>query len=165
MEYLGNHATSESRIYFASGTSIVYWGLREKSVDVDLKAEGQGIGRIIRKAKQELNINIEPEHPGNFIPLPKLWRDRSPFIKREGTVQFFHMDPYSVVISKLARSTSKDLNDVRKLIQSNKVSLDELNDIYFSSSYQEKLQEAFSLDPEAVGEKIKQLNEDFKNSW
>lgn len=162
MDYLGRHATSEARVYFASGTSIVYWGLREKSIDVDLKVEGQGLGTVIREAKNELNINIEPEHPGNFIPLPPSWRERSPFIKRIGTVQFFHMDPYSVTISKLARGTRKDLDDVRQLIESNKTSVTELRDLFFDEAYQEELDEMFSLDPESIGKKIVELHEEYE---
>lgn len=160
MEYLGSRAPSEARVYFASGTSIVYWGLREKSIDVDLKAEGDGLGRILRDAKRDLEINIEPEHPGNFIPLPKSWRERSPFIKTAGKVHFFHMDPYSVAISKLSRATQKDLNDVKELIRSGRIETSTLNEIYFDEQYQDKLTDQFSIEPTAIGEKIKEITEE-----
>ena len=162
MDYIGREAPGEARIYFASGTSIVYWGIREKSLDVDLKAEGEGIGRIIREAKRDLNLNIEPEHPGNFIPLPESWRTRSPFIKAIGDVQFFHMDPYAVVISKLARSTEKDLADVKGLIEAEKVDPDRLQDIFYNDRYQERLQDQFSLDPDSLVTKIKEIQSEYE---
>jgi hypothetical protein len=163
MEFLGRRTTGEARVYFASGTSIVYWGIREKSLDVDLKAEGEEIGKIIREAKRELNLNIEPEHPGNFIPLPESWRTRSPFIEKIGDVQFFHMDPYAVVISKLVRSTEKDLADVKGLIESGKVDPDELGDIFFDENYQDRLRDQFSLDPDSLATKIKEVQSEFLN--
>lgn len=158
MEFLGRRCEDEVRIYFSSGTSIVYWGIREKSLDIDIKVEGSGVGEIIRDAKEDLNVNIEPEHPGNFIPLPDSWRERSPFVNQIGSVQFFHLDPYAVAISKFSRSTQKDLEDVRGLVEAEKIKLDKLKEIFFSNDYQEKLKDVFSVDPEVIGERINELS-------
>jgi len=73
------------------------------------------------------------------------------------------MDPYAVVISKLVRSTEKDLADVKGLIESGKVDPDELDDIFFDENYQDRLRDQFSLDPDSLATKIKEVQSEFLN--
>jgi len=157
IEFLGSNIQDEVRIYLCSGTSIVYWGLRESSLDVDVKVEGEGIGTYIREAKQKLNINIEPEHPGLFVPLLPEWRERSPKITANGDCTFFHLDPYSVVISKLERGEEKDLHDIQALIESGRVKPDRLRELYEEPSYQDALEEKFDIDIEHLTKQINDL--------
>lgn len=160
IEFLGSRIQKEVRIYLCSGTSIVYWGLRETSLDVDLKVEGEGVGTHIREAKKKLNINIEPEHPGLFVPLLPDWKERSPKITANGDCTFYHLDPYSVVISKLERGEEKDLHDIQALIDSGRVKPDRLRDLFHEHTYQDALQEKFDIDIEQLTEQVDQLAEE-----
>jgi len=159
LNVLGESVDSETRIYLCSGTSIVYWGLRETSLDVDLKVEGKGIGKHLREAKRKLNINIEPEHPGLFIPLLPDWRERSPEVTTKGMCSFYHLDPYSVVVSKLERGEEKDLHDVRALVRSGRVDPDRLQTLFETPSYQEALQEKFDIDIDRLTNRVMEVQD------
>ena len=44
--------------------------------------------------------------PDDFIPALPDWRERSVFIARHGTVEFFHYDFYAQALAKVARDRS-----------------------------------------------------------
>jgi hypothetical protein len=50
--------------------------------------------RAIPGIKSELDVNVEFASPGEFIPLPPDWRERSEFVGREGNLTFRHFDFY-----------------------------------------------------------------------
>ena len=68
------------------------------------------------RRKERLSINIELASPGDFIPELPGWRERSQFIVREGKISFLHYDFYAQALSKIERSHSRDLGDVREMI-------------------------------------------------
>ena len=53
--------------------------------------------------KNELQINVELASPGDFIPLPEGWEERSPLAERRSRLAFRHFDPYSQALAKLER--------------------------------------------------------------
>ena len=67
---------------------------RQATVDADLKLdpEPEGVFEAIVKLKDELDMNVELAAPDDFIPPVPGWRERSPFIARYGSVDFFHYD-------------------------------------------------------------------------
>jgi hypothetical protein len=62
--------------------------------------------------------NIELASPPDFIPELPGWRDRSPFVFREGKVDIHHFDFYSQALSKIERGFSQDLEDVQHMLES-----------------------------------------------
>jgi hypothetical protein len=67
--------------------------------------------------KNELFLNVELASPADFIPLPEGWRERSPFVAREGRVSFGHFDPLSQALAKLERDHARDRTDVAALLE------------------------------------------------
>ena len=57
-------------------------------------------------------MNVELASPGDFIPELPDWRERSPFIVREGSLFFHDYDFYSQALSKLERRHARDVEDV-----------------------------------------------------
>jgi len=110
-------ARGESRVYLTGGASAVLLEWRESTIDVDLKIEPERdeVLRAIPELKDLLEINIELASPGDFIPELPGWRDRSPFIVKEGDLFFHHYDFYSQALSKLERRHARDLEDVRQM--------------------------------------------------
>ena len=92
-------------------------GWRNTAMDVDLKLEPQppGAFEAIARAKEELDINVDLAAPNDFIPALPDWRERSVFIARHGTVEFFHYDFYAQALAKIARGHEQDLHDVKAM--------------------------------------------------
>src|SRR5437588_12591492 len=86
-------ATREpGRIYLTGGASAVLRGWRDSTVDIDLKLvpENDRMLRAIPDLKEKLSINVELASPDDFVPALPGWKSRSPFIAREGSIDFHH---------------------------------------------------------------------------
>ena len=114
MRRLGAAARGPGRIYLVGGASAVLLGWRATTVDVDLKLapEPAGVFEAIARAKDALNVNIELAAPDDFMPALPGWRDRSVFIARHGSIDFFHYDFYAQALAKIERGHERDLLDV-----------------------------------------------------
>lgn len=118
MRELGRRTSTAARIYLTGGSSAVLQEWRASTIDVDLeiRPESDEILRAIPRLKEELEINVELASPGQFIPELPGWQERSLFIVREGTIDFFHYDFYAQALSKIERSHARDLADVRAML-------------------------------------------------
>lgn len=118
MEDLGRRARTPGRIYLTGGASALLFGWRETTVDIDLKLEPESneILRALPELKEVFELNIELTAPEHFIPPLPGWRERSPFIKREGPLDYYHYDFYSQALSKLERGHGRDKTDVDAMI-------------------------------------------------
>lgn len=135
LETLGKRAKFPCRIYLVGGTSLVFFGLREQSVDIDVALDvdnlhHQKLITLIRDLKEEMQINIEEANPGDFIPLPAGWQERSPYIGRFGKIDVYHFDLYSTALSKIERGTEIDFDDVKILLKEKKIEWKMLQDFY-----------------------------------
>ena len=120
MRELARLSHVEGRAYLTGGASAVLLGWRATTVDVDLKIipDSGAVFAAIRDLKERLNINVEFASPDDFIPRLPEWRERSRFIAREETLDFYHYDFYSQCLSKIERGHRKDLADVRNMLSS-----------------------------------------------
>ncbi len=121
MSALGQRVRGAGRIYFAGGATALLYGWRVTTIDIDLKAEPEPAGLFegIALLKDELDVNVELASPDDFIPALPGWEERSLFIARHGSIDFFHYDPYSQALSKLQRRHDRDLVDLTSLLQRN----------------------------------------------
>ena len=119
MRRVGEAAREETRIYLVGGATAVLVGWRETTVDIDLKIvpESDEILRALPEMKESLRINVEIASPDLFIPPVPGWESRSPFIGREGRVDWHHFDPYSQALAKIERGHDRDLLDVREMLR------------------------------------------------
>jgi len=117
MRELGRAARSPTRVYFTGGCSAVLLEWRTSTIDVDLeiRPESDDVLRAIPELKERLHINVELAAPAHFIPEVPGWETRSPFIAREGTIDFHHYDFYAQALSKIERSHARDVVDVRAM--------------------------------------------------
>ena len=120
MKALGNRVRGPGRIYLTGGATAVLHGWRPMTIDIDLKPdpEPEGFFEALAELKNELDVNVELASPDNFVPAIPGWRERSVFIARHGSLEFFHYDPYGQALSKLQRWHDRDQRDVRSLLQS-----------------------------------------------
>ena len=117
MEGIGRECHG-GRVYLVGGASAVLIGWRETTIDADLKLdpEPSGAFEAIAKLKNSLDMNVELAAPDDFIPPLPDWRERSPFICRQGDVDFFHYDFYAQALAKIERGHRQDVDDVRAMI-------------------------------------------------
>jgi hypothetical protein len=118
MRAIATAAAEPGRIYLTGGATAVLRGWRDSTVDVDIRLvpDSDRILRAIPDLKESLHINVELASPADFLPELPGWQERSPFIAREGRIDFFHYDFYSQCLSKLERDHRKDREDVRAML-------------------------------------------------
>ena len=87
------------------------------TVDVDLKLdpEPRGVFSAIAKAKDAMSVNVELAAPDDFIPALPGWRERSRFIARHGSVDYYHYDFHAQALAKIERGHEQDLSDVKHM--------------------------------------------------
>ena len=87
-------------------------------VDLKLEPEQEAVLRAVPRLKNELSVNVELASPGDFIPLPPGWEERSLPAERGTRLAFYHFDPYSQALAKLERDHARDRGDVAALLDS-----------------------------------------------
>lgn len=129
---LGRVAKRETTLYLTGGATAVVEGWRGSTVDVDLRLEPDSDELLMRIAsvKDELNVNVELASPPDFIPELPGWRDRSPFLYREGKLTVRHFDPYSQALSKIERGFEQDLQDVASMQRQQLIEPDRLRTLF-----------------------------------
>lgn len=119
MRRLGACATTPTRIFLTGGATAVLIGWRESTVDVDIKIvpDSDELLRAVPALKEALDLNIELASPADFIPPPPDWESQSPFVAREGRIDFHHFDFRAQALAKIERGHAHDLQDVDELIR------------------------------------------------
>ena len=115
---LGRSARSEVKMYLTGGATAVLVGWRDTTVDIDVRLEPESdeLLRAIPALKERLEVNVELASPLDFIPELPGWRDRSPFVVREGQLDVRHFDFYGQVLAKIERGFAQDMDDVAAML-------------------------------------------------
>lgn len=158
LQRLGRQFNRPGRIYLVGGTTMVYEGLRQQTLDIDLAIEVDNQDHsafiaVVRELKNSLSLNIEEASPGDFIPLPAGYRERSQYVGRYGQLDVFHFDLYSVALSKIERGTGEDLSDVLALLQNGHLEMAELTQ-YFHEILPKLATDSLKQDPDEFQRKF-----------
>ena len=118
MAALAREVPFDTRVYLVGGTSAVLFGWRASTMDIDLAIlpESDAVLRAIPVLKERLHINVELASPEQFIPVPEGWSERGRFIATIGRMTFFHYDLYAQALAKVERGHTRDLADVRAML-------------------------------------------------
>ena len=117
MRLLGRRTRAAGRVYLVGGACAVLHDWRSSTIDIDIDLD-PGLDALLREIpaiKEDLQVNVELASPAHFIPELPGWRDRSPFVIREGTIDFHHYDFYAQALSKIERAHDRDVDDVREM--------------------------------------------------
>jgi hypothetical protein len=136
-QFLRNLARSyhkPGRIYLVGGAALVHAGVRtDATQDIDLTinaADEDTLSEAIRQLKDSMRINVEFASPADFMPLPPQWEMHTRYIGRYGSLDVFYFDFYSIALSKIQRGSTRDINDVRLLLQQGYIDLQGLDEAY-----------------------------------
>jgi hypothetical protein len=118
MRELGAAADRPVRVYLTGGASALLLGFRPTTLDVDYRFEPEvdPMLRAIPRLKEELELNLEPASPQDFLPELAGWRERSRFVASHGPASFYHYDFAAQALAKVERGHAQDLADVRDLL-------------------------------------------------
>lgn len=118
LKAFGDAARGETTVYLTGGATAILHGWRTGTIDVDLKMEPDRdeLLRALPRLKEELEMNVELASPDGFLPELPGWRERSPFVAREGLVTVRHYDLYAQALAKLERGHARDLADVAAML-------------------------------------------------
>lgn len=132
MDEIGKRAEGPGTVYLVGGATALLLGIREQTIDVDIKLDPQpkAVFECIAVLKNRLSINVELASPDRFIPELPGWRERSEFIVRRGQVDFFHYDFYAQALAKLLRGHSTDISDAQALVELGKVKPEVLQELF-----------------------------------
>lgn len=132
MDALGKRVKGPGTIYLTGGATALLFGWRDKTIDVDLKADPEppGFFEAVAELKETLDTNVELASPDLFIPEVPGWRDRSVLIRKAGELEFRHFDFYSQALAKLERGHERDGLDVRALAKHSLVDRKKLGDFF-----------------------------------
>jgi hypothetical protein len=117
MRQLGQRARTAGRVYLVGGACAVLHEWRATTIDIDLELD-PSLDQLLREIpalKDDLQVNVELASPSHFIPPLPGWRDRSPFIVREGSVDFHDYDFYAQALAKIERGHARDVGDVEAM--------------------------------------------------
>lgn len=132
MAALGHRVRGQGTIFLTGGATAVLHNWRQSTIDVDIKPDPEpaGLFEALAELKDELSLNVELASPDHFIPAIPGWRERSRFIARHGSVEFFHYDPYGQALSKLQRRHERDIVDVESMLRAGMIQLDRLLEMF-----------------------------------
>lgn len=154
---LGAAAAEETVVYLTGGATAVLEGWRGTTVDVDvlIEPESDALLRALTRLKDELELNVELASPADFIPVPAGWRERSPFVAREGRVTFRHFELVAQALAKLERAHDRDLADVDAMLERGLVDADALRSAF--ETIEAELYRFPAIDPAAFRRRVEQL--------
>src|SRR3954468_8394408 len=152
---LGPVGSGRVRIYLTGGATAVLEGWRASTIDIDVRfePESDALLRELAGLKERLGINVELASPPDFIPELPGWRERSPFVFRDGNVDVHHFDPYSQALSKIERGFVHDLGDVEAMLERGLVERAELRRLY--RAIEPELFRYPAIDPAAFERKVR----------
>ena len=135
LKRLGEQFRHPARLYLVGGSTLVYEGLRQQTIDVDVvleadaKVHGEFV-KAIRDLKDRLSINVEEASPGDFIPLPGGYANRHEYIGRFGQLDVWHFDLYSLALAKIERGRAQDMEDVLTLLRVGRIEWERLHQYF-----------------------------------
>lgn len=128
LESLAREATTHTELFLVGGTTAVLVGWRDSTMDIDLvmRPESDAMLRAIPALKERLHLNVELASPDQFIPVPAGWEARSPIVSQIGWVTVRHYEFTAQALAKIERGHTRDLADVRAMLDRGLVTPDGL---------------------------------------
>ena len=126
-ETLGRSLRLPLRFYLVGGAAIVDLGLRPATLDIDYVARADNpealreLERQLPRLKDDLDINVEPASPSDFMPVPEGAIERSTYVRSYGPVAVYHYDFPTLVLAKIARGAERDVADIELLLRTGAV--------------------------------------------
>lgn len=138
----------ELELYAIGGTAMIIKNIKEATKDIDfLTTEKQEkirglftLAGLREKDGSKLcniwyleDIRIDMFYDEHIIgfTLPEDWREKSEHIRDVGKVKLFILNWEDIIITKIARNESRDIEDAKEIIKAEKINFEKLKDRYY----------------------------------
>ncbi|HLC71789.1 MAG TPA: DUF6036 family nucleotidyltransferase [Candidatus Nanoarchaeia archaeon] len=139
LESISTFVEEKVQMYALGGTALTILGIKPSTLDIDInidsskqynylcKVFGQiGFKRMgtIRWLTQE-GLVFDVFYGSNILGTELLpdCLEQSKFIRSFGLMELYTLSPYDIIISKLARGDERDFNDIRRILEKEKIDL------------------------------------------
>lgn len=165
MVEFGRAVKGTGRVYFTGGVTALLFDWRPMTVDIDLLLDPEPPAGFatLKALKDHLDLNVEQASPADFIPELPGWRERSEWIARHGSVDYYHYDLYSQALAKIARSFERDLSDVDAMLGNGKIDPDRLCALF--DDIRPSMERYPRLDEDAFAENLRRAVELFRGRF
>ena len=136
LQGLGRLVRRPVRFYLVGGSVVIDLCLRSATLDIDCVAEADDaraqvdLELAIRTLKDELDVNVVPASPADFLPIPRSVLVRSRFVEQHGSVAVYYYHLPSQVIAKAARGLEQDFADAERLVGAGEVSWTDVEEMW-----------------------------------
>lgn len=108
-------------LFLLGGSSLTWRGIKDYSADIDLAlAEGETdpvpLLDAIDRATDFIEAIVDVIRMGETLPLPEGYAERAELAETFAHLRLYHFDPYSIALTKLARSEGRDIADVSSML-------------------------------------------------
>ena len=178
IESISKFIEKEIKMYALGGTALTILNIKKSTKDIDINIESNGEYQYICKIFDDLGFDrkgirwISQEglafdmfHGSNILGTELLpdCIDKSKFIKSFGNIKFYILPLEDIIISKLARGDPRDFDDIKRILEVEKINLRKLVHRYkktmensIVANYQQKLLDLIEI-------KFKQWNYHLNN--
>jgi hypothetical protein len=140
---------TEIEFFAIGGTAMVLKGIKESTKDIDFLTTSKyedlkklfELAGLKEKSLSQLcniwylnNTRIDIFY-GEFIlgfSLPADWKELSEYIKSFGKVKLYILNWYDIIISKIARSEKRDIDDILIILEKENIDFKKLKFRYYS---------------------------------
>jgi len=136
-------------LFAIGGTAMILKGIKETTKDIDFltneshekikklftlaglkEGSGDKICNIWRLDKTRIDIFYSGFIMG--IPFPEDWKEKSEKIKEIGKIKLYILNWYDLIITKISRSETRDVEDILAIIKTQKIDFKFLKERYYS---------------------------------
>lgn len=146
LESISAFVEEKVQMYALGGTALTILGIKLSTLDIDINIDSPqqynhictiferiGFTRIgtIRWRTQE-GLAFDLFYGSNILGTELLpdCLQQSKLIKSFGNIELYTLSPYDIIISKLARGDERDFNDIRSILEKEKINVQKLIERY-----------------------------------
>lgn len=122
LQRLGDLLDRPGVIFLLGGSSLTWHGVKRETADVDIgldEAEADPVPLLdaATQAADLIEARLDVMRMTELLPLPEGYAERAEEAIELGNLRVYHFDPYSIALTKLARSAEKDIIDVAAMLR------------------------------------------------
>lgn len=123
LRLLAQYVRHPARLFLFGGTALIHMGLRAgvtKDLDLWCSDNQSEVGAAVQQLRRQ-QISVDFVDFELFLPLAPGWDARSIFVGAYGMIQVYYLDPYTIALTKINRSSARDIADLRLLAQDGRI--------------------------------------------
>ncbi len=129
LDAVGKRYPSSVQLYLLGGSALCLLGSPRPTLDIDYVGDDlkkDDLQKVMEEVAHEMGLDVEAVPIERFTPVAHDGYQRSLPFGTFGNLEVYIFDPYSIALSKIDRGFDTDIDDVVFLVQSELITLEEL---------------------------------------